>query len=207
MGKIEHNIKFVPIILLVILIYAFSHIYDLPALLFILLFGLFLANLDDLKYIRWLNKLKANRIDKEVQKFKELTTEAAFLLRSLFFLLFGYLIETPEIINPHTLVWSLGITALIFILRAVQLSISKLPMVPLLFIAPRGLVTILLFLSIPAAQKIELVNKSLLIQVILFTALVLMIGLLMNKKDPAPIETVPAETPTEGQIVDPIELT
>jgi cell volume regulation protein A len=64
-----------------------------------------------------------------------------------------------------------------------------------------------LFLSIPAAQKIELVNKSLLIQVILFTALVLMIGLLMNKKDPEPIEPVPAETPTEEQIVDPIELT
>lgn len=206
MGKIEHNIKFVPIILLVILIYAFSHIYDLPALLFILLFGLFLANLDELKYIRWLDKLKANRIDKEVQKFKELTTEAAFLLRSLFFLLFGYLIETSEIINPNTLVWSLGITGLIFLLRAVQLSISKLPMLPLLFIAPRGLVTILLFLSIPAAQKIELVNKSLIIQVILFTALVLMIGLLLNKKDPKSIESAPGEPAKEEQIFDPVEL-
>jgi potassium/hydrogen antiporter len=206
LGKIQHNIKFVPIILLVILIYDFSHIYDLPALLFILLFGLFLANLDELKYIRWLDKLKANRIDKEVQKFKELTTEAAFLLRSLFFLLFGYLLETSEIINPNTLVWSLGITGLIFLLRAIQLSISKLPMVPLLFIAPRGLVTILLFLSIPAAQKIELVNKSLIIQVILFTALVLMIGLLLNKKDAESIEKAAEEPVTDEHIIDPVAV-
>ncbi|HXS55896.1 MAG TPA: hypothetical protein VN726_07210 [Hanamia sp.] len=206
LGKIQHNIKFVPIILLVILIYDFSHIYDLPALLFILLFGLFLANLDELKYIRWLDKLKANRIDKEVQKFKELTTEAAFLLRSLFFLLFGYLLETSEIINPNTLVWSLGITGLIFLLRAIQLSISKLPMVPLLFIAPRGLVTILLFLSIPAAQKIELVNKSLIIQVILFTALVLMIGLLLNKKDAESTEKAPEEPVTDEHIIDPVAV-
>ncbi len=40
LSKIEHQIKFVPIILLVILIYAISEIYHLPALIFILLFGL-----------------------------------------------------------------------------------------------------------------------------------------------------------------------
>ena len=150
--------------------------------------------------------MKANRIDKEVQKFKELTTEAAFLLRSLFFLLFGYLLETSEIINPNTLVWALCRTGLIFLLRAVQLSISRLPMVPLLFIAPRGLVTILLFLSIPAAQTIELVNKSLIIQVILFTALVLMIGLLLNKKNPQSMEKAPQEPETDEHVVDPAEV-
>jgi potassium/hydrogen antiporter len=38
LSKIEHHIKFVPIILLVILIYAISEIYHLPALVFLLLF-------------------------------------------------------------------------------------------------------------------------------------------------------------------------
>jgi len=48
----------------------------------------------------------------------------------------------------------------------------------LLFVAPRGLITILLFLSIIPAQQLELVNKSLIVQVIILTALIMMFGLM-----------------------------
>jgi potassium/hydrogen antiporter len=58
-----------------------------------------------------------------------------------------------------------------------------LPLIPLLFIAPRGLVTILLFLSIAPAKQIPLINRSLIIQVIVITSLIMMIGLLLTKKD------------------------
>jgi cell volume regulation protein A len=183
LSKIEHNIKFVPIILLVILIYAFSHEYDLPALLFIMLFGLFLGNLDEMKRLKWIKRFKPAELDKEVEKFKELTIEASFLLRSLFFLLFGFLIETKEILNHETFIWSIAIVGIIFLFRAIQLWLSKLPLMPLLFIAPRGLVTILLFLSIPSGQQILLVNKSLIIQVILLTALIMMVGLMLTKEE------------------------
>ncbi|MGH2565785.1 MAG: hypothetical protein ACRDE5_14810, partial [Ginsengibacter sp.] len=88
LSKIEHQIKFVPIILLVILIYAISEIYHLPALVFILLFGLFLGNLDELKQFRWIQVLRPRELDKEVRKFKELIVEITFLIRALFFLLF-----------------------------------------------------------------------------------------------------------------------
>jgi len=191
LSKIEHNIKFVPIILLVILIYAFSHEYDLPALLFIMLFGLFLGNLDEMKRFKWLEIFKPQELNKEVHKFKELTIEASFLLRSLFFLLFGFLIETKEILNHETFIWSIVIVGLIFLFRAIQLLLSKLPMMPLLFIAPRGLVTILLFLSIPSGQQILLVNKSLIIQVILLTALIMMIGLMLTKEEVKMTEAPP----------------
>jgi cell volume regulation protein A len=43
LNKIDHHIKFVPIILLVILIYGVSKEYHLPGLIFILFFGLFLG--------------------------------------------------------------------------------------------------------------------------------------------------------------------
>src|SRR5665647_86007 len=191
LSKIEHNIKFVPIILLVILIYAFSHEYDLPALLFIMLFGLFLGNLDEMKRFKWIEIFKPHELNKEVHKFKELTIEASFLLRSLFFLVFGFLIETKEILNHETLIWSIVIVGLIFLFRAIQLLLSKLPMMPLLFIAPRGLVTILLFLSIPSGQQILLVNKSLIIQVILLTALIMMIGLMLTKEEVKMTEAPP----------------
>jgi potassium/hydrogen antiporter len=182
LNKIDHHIKFAPIILLVILIYEVSKEYNLPALIFILSFGIFLGNLNELDQFKWIQKLHPNQLSKEVGKFKELIIEATFLTRALFFLLFGYLIETSEILNTKTLVWAIGIVAAIFIVRALVLLLIKMPIVPLLFIAPRGLITILLFFSIPVAEKIIVVNRSLVIQVIILTVLVMMFGMMSLKK-------------------------
>lgn len=179
--KIEHHIKFVPIILLVVLIYAVSKIYHLPGLIFILIFGLSIGNLDELKRFKWIEKFKPDELSNEVNKFKELTIEGAFLIRALFFLLFGYLIETSEVLNADTVIWALAIVFFIFAFRLIQLKLSKLPLKPLLFVAPRGLITILLFLSIETTNTISLVNKSLIVQVIILTALLMMFGLMANK--------------------------
>ncbi|MGS0748841.1 hypothetical protein [Halpernia sp. GG3] len=55
---------------------------------------------------------------------------------------------------------------------------------PLVFIAPRGLITILLFLAIIPEDKIPFINQSIIIQVILMTTVIMMIGLMFsNKKD------------------------
>ena len=183
LSKIKHPVKFAPIILLVILIYEISKIYNLPALVFILLFGIFLGNLDELKHIKFIQRLRPEILTNEVHKFKDLTAEMAFLIRALFFILFGFLIQTSEIINPDTIIWALGITGGIFIIRFILLKAFKVAINPLLFIAPRGLITILLFLSIPMHLVSPLVNNSLIIQVIVLTALVMMMGLLFNKRE------------------------
>ena len=179
--------------LLAILIYNISKIYHLPALIFILLFGLFLGNLDAFKSTPWIQRLRPLELNKEVHKFKEITIEGTFLIRALFFLLFGFLMETSDILNLNTFIWALGIVAGIFAIRAAQLKLSKLPLQPLLFIAPRGLITILLFLSIMPQNRILLVDKSLVVQVIILTVLVMMVGMIINKKSEdaaAPLEGV-----------------
>ena len=53
---------------------------------------------------------------------------------------------------------------------------------PQLFIAPRGLITILLFVLIPADEMIPFVNRSLVIQVILLSVIVMMLGLMFTKR-------------------------
>lgn len=181
LSKIKHHIKFTPIILLIILIYSISKIYHLPSLIFILIFGLFIGNLDGLKRFKIIAKLKPEILNLEIKKFKEITTEITFMIRALFFLLFGYLIETADLFNTDTAVWAIIITAGIFLIRTLLLKIFKLPQSPLLFIAPRGLITILLYLSIPASQYIEIANKSLILQVIILTAFVMMFGLVKHK--------------------------
>jgi cell volume regulation protein A len=183
LSKIDHHIKFIPIILIIILIYVVSKTYHLPSLLFIMLFGIFIGNLDELKQFKFIHYFKPDELNKEVHKFKELLAESAFLIRALFFILFGFLIETHEIINTDTLLWAIVIVIMIFGFRALQLKLVKLPLKPLLFIAPRGLITILLFLSIKPEDSLPFVNKSLILQVILISALVMMIGLMATKKE------------------------
>lgn len=187
--RINHHVKFVPIILLMILVYELSKIYHLPSLLFILLFGLALGNLEGLSRFPAVHRLRWTDLSAQIPRLREITTEGAFLVRSIFFLLFGYTLETVDVINPDTMIWSAGLVGIIYLLRALQLWISRLPMAPLLFIAPRGLISILLFLSIPSAQAIPLVNKSLLTQVIVLTALIMMIGMFTSPPPLPPMGT------------------
>lgn len=182
LNKINHHIKFGPIIIIVLLIYAVSKIYHLPGLIFILLFGLFLGNLDEFKQYKWIEKLQPDKLKKEVHQFREIAIEAAFLVRALFFILFGFLMETNEILNLESLPWAMGIVLGIFIIRIIFLKLAKIEMFPLVFLAPRGLITILLFFSIAPEQQIGLVNKSLIIQVILIGAITMMLGMMMSKK-------------------------
>lgn len=187
--NIRYHVKFAPIILLVVLIYAMAKLYHLPSLVFILIFGLVLGNLDELKQFRLIQNLRPSILQREVNRFKEIVIEMTFLIRALFFLLFGFLIETAELLNGKTFVWALGITGLIFLLRAIVLLLFKQKLKPLLFVAPRGLITILLFLSIPTAQTIEIANNSLLIQVVVLSSLVMMTGsfLIKKKKEALPL--------------------
>jgi len=176
LGRSNHPVKFLPIIVMVVMIYTLSKIYHLPSLLFIMLFGLFLGNLDELNHIKYIHWLRPERLNKEVHKFREITTEITFLARALFFLLFGFLIDAATLLNIQTLFWAAGITFSIFFIRYLYLKVFQLKTSPILFIAPRGLISILLFISLPLGTNMDLVGKPLIIQVILLTALVLMYG-------------------------------
>ncbi|MDP4809543.1 MAG: hypothetical protein NWR65_00290, partial [Saprospiraceae bacterium] len=166
------------------LIYSISKVYHMPSLIFILIFGLFIGNIDELKKISWINRMKPENLNQEVHKFKEITTEITFMIRALFFLLFGYLINISELLNMDTALCAFLLTGSIFILRYLVIYLFQLKQNPILFIAPRGLITILLFLSIPSTQQFYMANKSLILQVIILSAFVMMFGLINYKKVP-----------------------
>lgn len=189
LNKIDSHVKFTPIIIIVIMIYFISKHLHLPGLLFILILGLFLGNLERLASFKWISRLKPEILHNEAMRLKEIVIEATFLVRAFFFLLFGFLLETSEILNPQTLPWSLSIFILIVLIRVIVLKALKIPVSPVAFIAPRGLITILLFLSLPASLSVGIVNKSLIVQVIIFTALFMMIGAMRKSRE--------VELPTE----------
>lgn len=198
LSKIDHHVKFAPIVILVILVYEISKEYNLPALIFILLFGLFLGNLDELKRFKIIQKMNPMNLNEQIFKFREIVTEAAFIVRALFFLLFGYLMKASEILNSGTFIWAAGIVGGIYVMRVLILLLFKMKIFPLLFVAPRGLINILLFLSILPEQAIPFVNRAVVIQVIFLTALVLMIGLIFTKSAKPEPEEISKE---EGYLI------
>lgn len=189
LSKIKHHVKFVPIIISVILIYEIAKVFHLPGLIFILIFGLFLGNLDELRRFLLVRKLHPEILNDEMHRFKELTGEIAFLVRGTFFLLFGFLIDSQSLLDTRSMGWAVLITVSVFVARYLFLRLFRMPIVPLIWIAPRGLITILLFLSIPIEQVHEVVNQALVIQVILLTALVMMFGLIATKSEGVPTTT------------------
>lgn len=191
LAKIDHHIKYGPIIILNILIYQVSKIYHLPALIFILFFGLVLGNVDELRNVKLLKNFRFTKLTREVKHFKDVVIEATFIVRTLFFIVFGYVLKTEDIINQNSLVWSLSIVVAIYVLRAIFLKLGKMEMQPLFYIAPRGLITVLLFLSITPKQRFPYLNESVVIQVILITTFIMMIGLLFEKNGKPEILKLP----------------
>ena len=183
--NINHHVKSIPIIIMVILIYEVSEIYHLPALIFILIFGLLLNNLDELKNINFIKKLEPHKLDMEVRRFRGIVTEFTFLVRTVFFILFGYVINTSELFDLDGLLIASSVIFSIILVRFIYFKIAKItPLTPLMFIAPRGLITILLFLSIPESKQITFINETLMLQIILISTIVMMFGLMFNKKKP-----------------------
>jgi len=101
--KIDHQVKLIPIMMMMVLIYSIAKAYHLPALLFILIFGLFLNNLDEFKKFKFIRYLEPDQLELEVHRFTRLVAEAAFLIRSIFFILFGYTITVSNLLNTSTI--------------------------------------------------------------------------------------------------------
>jgi hypothetical protein len=190
LGRINHSIKFLPIVMIIILLYEVLKLYHLPSLIFILIFGLFLGNLDELGNIKFIKKLRPKNLDSEVHRFKDLITEATFMIRSVFFIIFGYQIETADIIDTNSLGLALVISVTIYAFRVVQLALSNLPLKPLAFIAPRGLITILLFLSITPENRIGLIGSAIIVKIIIISALIMMFGMMIHNKKEAVVAEI-----------------
>lgn len=175
--KINHHVKYVIITAVIVLIYSLAKLVHMPSLLVVLIFGLVMNN----------NHLFVNRFSRnfinfegfksELISFKHITGELTFMIRSFFFIMFGYYTNITEMLDFDGFVFALVISVLIFIIRALFLkTFTKMPLNPLLFFAPRGLITILLFLSIPEELLVPFMNQGLVTQVIFITILMMTFG-------------------------------
>ena len=189
MQQIDHNVKFFLILALLILVYAFGKLLHLPALVTIFIFGIFMSNVKSLlpKFLR--NYLDLDATKKEIQEFHILTSESTFLVRTFFFLFFGFSIQLSNFKSIIPFFYGLIIFLIMFLIRYMYITFTSLKIKPspLVYMSPRGLISILLFIQLKDVSFISLdqspIDERVLLIVILSSMLVMLLGTMKKQKD------------------------
>jgi hypothetical protein len=97
--------------------------------------------------------------------------------------MFGYTMDIYQLQNWSVLISGAAMLVGIYLVRFLYIKlVSKTDLMPELVLIPRGLISVLLFYSLPVELKIKGIETGLLFVVILGTSLVLSLGLLITKR-------------------------
>ena len=154
--KIKSQVKLFLLIAVLLLLYGVGKKMHLSSLIIILIFGLVIANMKLFfkgRLSKFLHYEKAHHIYHELHT---ITAETAFVVRTFFFVIFGLTIVVSSLFNIDVALISSLIILSIYAIRFVILRIFiGADILPQLFVAPRGLITVLLFYAIPAEVQVE----------------------------------------------------
>jgi NhaP-type Na+/H+ or K+/H+ antiporter len=178
------HIRLFLLISILLLLFSVGKLFHLSPLLIILVFGLMLANHQTFFKI-FKNELdpEDDPIEKIEKEFHLITLETAFLVRTFFFVCFGLTISISALLDPNVLIVSLAVLILLYVIRTIFLKmIAPNNFLPELWIAPRGLITILLFFAIPEKYQFAGFSNGILLYVIIISSLVMTFALIANKK-------------------------
>lgn len=175
--KIRTKIRFFLVFAILIFLYAGGKMLNLPALFIILLFGMIVSNWHLSlfhRFYKWMNFSEVNDI---VKLLHSLTAESSFLIRTFFFFIFGLTIDVRLLVEIDVILNGSALVIILFIVRYIYLRFFLHSHIfPELFFMPRGLITVLLFYSIPEVYKLSKFNEGILFFVILTTSIIMMIG-------------------------------
>jgi len=206
--KIEHHVKFFLILALLVLVYAFGKFFHLPALVTIFIFGLFLSNVKALLPGFMQRYLDLNQTEKGLHEFHILTAESTFLVKTFFFLFFGFSISLVEFSSVTPFIYGVLIFGIMLLIRYVYFIATtfKIKPSPLVYMSPRGLISILLFLQIKEVTFINtaasIIDEQVLLVVILASMLMMTLGTMKKSKQDSEPDSTENSEETETNTLD-----
>ena len=181
--NIKSNVKLFLLIAVLLLLYALGKKMHLSSLIIILIFGLLIANMRLFFrgfLAKWLDYKQAKQI---YDGLHVITMETAFVVRTFFFVIFGITIVLQSLASGKVAMVSLLIIASIYLIRFVILRIFVgKDILPQLFVAPRGLITVLLFYAIPKELVVPGFEPGILLFIIIGTSLIMTFAMVADKK-------------------------
>jgi hypothetical protein len=179
--KIKTDIKFFLFLAILALLFSIGEYFHYSALIIILIFGLFLNN-THVFFIGPLKRLIERKVVKGIRReFVIITNESSFLIRTFFFVVFGLTMNLEGLFDPEVIIIAFLVMGVIFFTRALNLKVFiRSNIFPQMLIAPRGLVTILLFQKIVDHYNFIPFSPAIVAWVIIGTNLIMMFGLIAS---------------------------
>jgi Kef-type K+ transport system membrane component KefB len=182
--KIKTEVKLFLLTAVLTMLYAIGKYFHLSSLIMILIFGVIINN-HQLFFKGFLRKyINTPAINEMLHNFHLITIESAFVVRTFFFVIFGLSISITSLYNIEYAIVSAVLIASIYLVRFVTLKVvAGHHSESLVMLAPRGLITILLYYAIPQKHAIAAFDESILLFVILASSVLMSISLLGYDKD------------------------
>jgi len=181
--KIKTDVKLFLLISVLILLYAVGKMMHLSSLIIILFFGLILNNRELFfrgKILKYVNKEELTLVFKN---FKLITEETAFVVRTFFFVIFGITISLSTLFSFNVLIMSVLMLVVLYGIRYLTLRIFiRKEFKTELFIAPRGLITVLLFFAIPKEYQVQEFESGILLFLIIASSIIMAVALMKHGK-------------------------
>lgn len=175
------------ILAVLILIYSIAKWFHLSALLLILIFGVFLRNLPMILNTRFGMKCFANylnhvTIHKNLHSMRDLIEDLGFIVRSIFFVLLGYSIKLSGLMSLKVILLGFMVVAITYAIRwAILHRTLTSDVVLATTMAPRGLITVLLFFQIPDELQSQAFDEGITFFVVIVSTLVMSGGLFYRR--------------------------
>ncbi|MEX2595903.1 MAG: cation:proton antiporter [Salibacteraceae bacterium] len=177
--NVKSQVKTFLLIAILILLYAIGKQFHLSSLIIILFFGLVISN-SEIFFPGFLKRtLKPESIKALFKDLHIVTGETAFIVRTFFFVIFGITIALESLWSIKVILVSVLILISIYGIRYLifQLFMGK-DIFPEVYIAPRGLITVLLFFAIPEELQVASFDNGILLFVIIATGIVMSWGMI-----------------------------
>ena len=188
LAKSKLNIRFFLVFALLIFLYVTGKLMHLPSLIIILVFGLLMNNWKLVSIKRVQQIFPQKDVENITSFLHSITAESSFLIRTFFFVLFGYSIDLKIALQNEVMLVGSIIVAVLFVSRFLYLRFFlKEQVFPEVVFIPRGLITILLFYKIPDFLKLQHFNEGILFFVIMLSGLIMTLGMLFYKYRPEDI--------------------
>ena len=182
--KLKGHNKLFLLISILLLLYAIGKLFHLSSLIIILIFGVILNNYKLFFKGGLIKLIDHEKVTSVLADFKVITGESAFVIRTFFFIIFGWSISLSSMFNLKTVAVGGAILLIIYTIRTISLILfSGKNIFPQVFLAPRGLITILLFFAIPKSITDQYDFNGVLLFVIFISCIIMTSGLIRYKKN------------------------
>ncbi len=186
--RVRHQVKHLPVFAILLLVYATAKMMHYSPLILVLVFGLFLNNITLFIRGNMRKHFKLEKIQDEVVQFKSVISESTFVIKTFFFVLLGYSADIPKLLDRGAMAIVLPLMLIVYASRALplRLLLNRLRASALTYVAPRGLITILLFMGIPPEFRLAMIPDSVLLWAVLISSLVMTWGVIKHSGDEDP---------------------